>query len=152
MWRHLSANTRPVHKMPNGLCVVPHAQARVIFWCSWLAGVNMHLGLFFKEYDLAVAAAALWGSSMLYWWNPLYNWRRWVDIVTVQIAWNYQHSRAYGAEKQAVYFLLSALAIACYPLGVYSHRRGHIWAGTLFHAGIHLLGNVAVFVLYTGKL
>jgi hypothetical protein len=133
--------------------IVSAAQARVIFWISWLAGINAHVWFFHgSRTDLAVAATALWFSSMLYWWKPEYNWRRWVDIVTVQIAWNYQHYCAFGAEKQIEYFLITALACVCYPLGVYFHRRGHTWTGTLCHAGVHLFGNTAVFVLYSGVL
>ena len=59
---------------------------------------------------------------------------------------------AYYASHGSRYYIISAFAALCYPLSHYFHNNGHEYMGTLMHSYIHILGNVALFVIFSGDI
>jgi len=142
---------------PSGGChepvlSLPLPQARFIWRCAWFsvppaiyAAATTHL---------AVVPACVWATSLLYWRNPVRNsWRRTLDMAVVFSGVTYQTYYAFRhihgmSSAIATYSALIGCSAACYGLSQYFMRRGLLWPATYAHASIHLVANVANFVLY----
>jgi hypothetical protein len=59
---------------------------------------------------------------------------------------------AFRAENGLHYYLITLLGMACYPLSHYFHNSGQEYMGTLMHSYIHILGNIGLFVIFSGEI
>lgn len=132
--------------------IVSREQARCIFRMAYVSFLSSLYAAIRGYYDLSLVPLSVGCSTMLYWSEPRYGWRRHVDMGTVALALCYQLYRTTGAEFAGLYYGLTVITIACYPVGIYKHQRGNIWDGVYAHCGLHLLANIANFVLYSGVI
>ena len=59
--------------------------------------------------------------------------------------------RAVGAENMVAYYVLTAVAVLFFPLGLYFHRTSS-WTSTLCHGMVHVVANAGNVVLYAGAI
>lgn len=117
----------------------------LFFACAGYAFATGH-------YDLVPPAALLGLSSITYWYYPDYSWRRKLDMAVAHSALAYQLCRAYRAQHASLYYSTIAIAVSFYPMGIVAHKFGDGWLSTLFHSQLHLIGNMASFILYSGYI
>jgi hypothetical protein len=131
---------------------LPHPQAHFIWRCAWLSVPSAIYAA--ATTHLAVVPASVFATSLLYWRNPVRDsWRRTLDMAVVFSGVTYQTYYAFRhihgmSSAIATYSALIGSSAACYGLSQYFMRRGLLWPATYAHASIHLVANVANFVLY----
>ena len=132
--------------------IVPREQARFLFRMAYVSFLSSLYAIYRGHYDLSMVPFSVGCSTMLYWSEPRYGWRRNVDMCTVFLALCYQLYRASAAEMAMTYYPMTILAILCYPAGIYQHQKGNTWSGVYIHSGIHWVANIANIVLYSGAI
>ena len=104
------------------------------------------------HYRISIAPGSIFLTSILYWIEPDYSWRRYLDMAVSKTAFTYQMIRAYNAQNAKAYYAISLTAALFYPLGIYFSAKENYWASTYAHMGLHILGNVANVILYSGAI
>ena len=132
--------------------VYPASHAKLIWGLAWIGLFPGIYACMRGYYDLAAVPFGVFATSILYWTKPVrYNWRRYVDMTYAGTAFIYQFIRAIGSEYMMFYYMVSCVALCCYPISEYLHTR-HSWTAAFFHGGIHLFGSIANAILYSGDI
>ena len=133
--------------------IVPREQSNFLVSLSFLSLVSGIYAINRGHYDLAMVPLGVFTTSMIYWTNPTYCWRRTLDMVYVSSAMVYQIYRAQNAQYRKPYYCLLFCAVAFYPFSWYFHNKKYSsWKSVLSHSMIHIVGNISNFVLYSGKI
>ena len=133
-----------------------------IFRVSFISFLSSIYALHCECYDLAAVPGGVFLTSVNYWRDPVYGWRRNLDMSYVAAALTYQNYRAYhllspsspssSSQLPALltYYTLMGIGIGCYPLSVHLYKKKDIWSSTYVHCLVHVLANIANVVLYSG--
>ena len=122
-----------------------------ILWkTSWYSLVSALFAASLGKFDLAIGPMAIFLTSINYWYHPDYSWRRYLDMAVVTTALTYHLYRAYFAENGLVYYVLIVIALSCFQIGQYYYSNKKEWESTVSHAGLHVIGNIANIILYSG--
>lgn len=133
--------------------VLPPRQAQLIVNAAWLSAASGAFAWWRGHADLALVPLSVCATSLLYWRAPTLGLRRRIDICVVQLGLWWQLWRAAGADYGGWYVLLTSIGIASFLLGVYCSRvLKSTWASTFLHIGVHVLGNAANVILYSGNV
>jgi hypothetical protein len=143
----------PTYRRPASLdqLILPKPQYTFLWRLSWLSLLSGIYALYRQHYYLAPAPIGVWLTSINYWRYPDYSWRRYVDIIYVHTALVYQIVKAYNMQNAKEYYMILAIGVAFYPIGVYFHSHKKLWLSTICHSQIHIFGNISNFVLYMGS-
>jgi hypothetical protein len=142
----------------NDACVLQNVplldsqQSRVIYRASYLICGLSFYGFIKGKYDLASIAFCGFLTSINYWRNPVYGLRRNIDRTAIPIGLIYHAIRAYKCERCALYYSLSALAVAFYPASWYYYNKKKYWTSTYLHCTLHVIANVTFYILYSGAV
>ena len=111
--------------------------------------------LYCECYDLAAVPGGVFLTSVNYWREPVYGWRRNLDMSYVACALVYQNYRAYhllssSSQMSALltYYTLMGIGMVCYKLSVHLYKKKDIWSSTYVHCLVHVLANTANVFLY----
>ena len=72
-------------------------------------------------------------TSVNYWRNPDYSWRRYLDMGYVKYALTCQLYKAYGAQYGRKYCAVTFIAVCFYALGVYYNKKSLYWHSAYAH-------------------
>lgn len=103
-------------------------------------------------YDYGVINGCVFLSSIYYWQNPNYSHRRYLDMSLVYSALGYHLIRAYNAQYSKIYYTTVFTIVWFYPLGIYLYNKKMYWYSTYSHCMLHILGNLANIILYSGHI
>ena len=137
--------------MYNG-CILPREQSSFLWYLSWGALISFLFAVYRGHYDLMIVPGGVFLTSINYWRRPDYSWRRYVDMAVVQTSVVYQtwHAYTYRAQYATPYFFFVICAVMMFPVGIYYHKNDTHWISTGCHAMVHVFGNTANIVLYSG--
>ena len=137
---------------PNG-CILYPDQYNYLWKTSWLSLISALYAFYHGHYDMVLVPGGVFLTSINYWRKPDYSWRRYADMCYVTGALSYQMLRSCKSQYGGVYVILTTVsAIYFYPLGIYYFTRGKYWHSAYAHSMIHILGNVANIILYSGYI
>jgi hypothetical protein len=131
--------------------IIPKSHANYLFYLSWLSLGSSFYAMYKSYFGLAFVPGGVFITSINYWRNPDYSWRRYVDIVYVHLSMMYQVYRAYNSQYARWYYLTLCIGCSFYPLAVYYHKKNQ-WLSTFLHGCIHIFGNISNFILYSGYI
>jgi hypothetical protein len=135
----------------EGMCV-PRSQANYILYLSGLSFVSSFYGFYRGHYFYASLPFAVACTTILYWMNPVDCWRRYTDMFVATSGITIQLLCATNAQYAVPYYICKIAGMLCYPIGIVFYNSGYIWAGTIWHSGLHILGNIALLFLYSGYI
>ena len=72
-------------------------------------------------------------------------------VSCVHVAFSYQVLRSIHCENVVIYLCVLAVGVACFFVGN-KYKLTCPWFSILSHSLVHILGNVANFILYSGKV
>jgi hypothetical protein len=124
--------------------------ARIIYRVSHFSILSATYALYRGHYDLALVPGGVFLTSIQYWSDPTNLTKRHIDMAYVTTALVYQIIRARGYEHASWYYGVVSLAVSMYPLSIYFQQKGNDEVSTFFHCLVHIFGNIANFVLYSG--
>jgi hypothetical protein len=89
-------------------------------------------------------------TSTLYWNNPDYSWRLYLDVCVVRCMILCQVILAYNRQNSMPFYLIFGTGLASYPIGRYYFAKEEYWMYVYFHICTHILTNIGTIVLYSG--
>ena len=130
--------------------------ASCIFRLSFISFLSSMYALHCECYDLVAVPGGVFLTSINYWRNPVYGWRRNLDMSYVAASLTYQNYRAYlllsssSSQQLALltYYTLVGIGIGCYQLSVHLYKKKDIWSSTYVHCLVHVVANTANVLLY----
>lgn len=136
----------------NGLfdgLIIPADQTRFLWYVSWISLPSGLYAVYRGHYDLAAVPLGVLLTSLNYWHYPNYSWRRNLDMSVVFFGMSWQIYRALDAEFSILYYVVLSIALLCYALSCRVIAKS-IWLSTIFHAFLHIFGNISNLILYSG--
>lgn len=131
--------------------VLPSSHSKYIFAVSFLSAVSGIYAISRGYFDLSPAPFGVFLTSINYWRDPTISWRRNLDITYVFLSLIYQSVRAAWAEFGFYFYAINAIGIFCFAASWFIFPT-HSGFSALFHVLVHVLGNVANVVLYSGHV
>lgn len=131
--------------------IVSAKYSNAIWWTAWLNLYTGLYGLWQGHTYLAPCMFGIWGTSLLYWKNPVFGWRRRLDISFCQLAIWYHIYKALDFDTSIYipYYTLLAIGFGCYPIGYYYHwNKNDHRTGTIMHMCVHIIPNIATLYFY----
>lgn len=132
--------------------ILSREQSQYIYRVSYLTLCSSLYAIYRHHYTLAIVPGSVFLTSIYYWKNPNYSYRRYLDMVTVISAFIYQNYMAYNSEYANIYYTISFFSVASYPIGIYYYNKKYYWESTYAHMMLHILANIANIVLYSGYI
>lgn len=128
-------------------------QCNCIFYISFLSLFSCIYGLYKGHYDIAIfSPGGVFLTSILNWCNPLYDWRRYLDISYVVFAYIYATIRVFGSTYELYFHTFMAISIISFIIGCIFAKMEYYWYSTIFHMGIHIFANIANFIVFSGDI
>jgi len=127
--------------------VLPPQYSIRIYYSSFITLFSVSRSFYFGLLDHFILSSAVFLTSVHYWKNPVFGWRRNIDITIVSISCIYQSIKAFSSNTRDLYFILILMCIICYIKARNSKNLHH---SSLWHSTIHILANIANIVLYNG--
>ena len=127
-------------------------QAQYIYRVSYLSLCSCIYAIYRHHYNLAIVPGSVFLTSIHYWKNPTYSYRRYLDMTVVKLAVIYQHYMAYNAEYANIYYAIFCIGILSYPLGIHYYNKKYYWESTYAHMMLHIIANLGNIVLYSGYI
>ena len=134
----------------NGL-VMPKSQADYLFYTSFSALVGSLYGFYKKKYINSLGVFLIFVTSINYWRNPVYGWRRNIDIITSILGLSINVLSSPGHPRCLKLNLMLFMSLLFYPLGFYfQHKSIHLSAFS--HSLIHIFCNLVCISYYSDPL
>ena len=127
------------------------AQAKCILRVSLISILSCSYAIYRGHYDLAIVPGGVFLTSLNYWRQPTYGWRRNLDIAYVCGALIYQNKRAYDMPNAVPYYYLMGFGSLLYPMNIYLYKKKYYWGSTIAHCMLHIMANISNVVLYSGN-
>ena len=135
--------------------IIPPEHYNLIWRVSWICFFNSLYAAYNKYYDLSLALGSIFLTSINYWRKPDYSWRRYLDIIVVQLGFMYQLTKAYNSEYSLIYYSFTFSGITMFFVGVYYYNKNeekYLWRSTMCHISLHVLANIGNVILYSGRI
>ena len=138
-----SKNSKPI------VCI---KQSTYMWYISWLSALSACY-IYYRNYNLyALLPAAIFLTSINYWKHPTYGFRRNLDISCSFSVISLLYILAFNGSERIRFYILMTLAVSCYPVSIYIYNNNMHYVSTLVHSYIHIFGNMATFVLFSGYM
>lgn len=115
---------------------------------SFLSLVTSALAFHVRAYDAAILVFCVFATSVCYWYDPKPGLRRNIDIAAVVTCGVYQTCVIAPISRHRHEYA-SCILLGMLSYGV-SKSMVDTSASAWFHVGVHVLGNIANVILYTG--
>ena len=123
-------------------------QANILFYLSWLSFVTGTTGIYYEKPILGILVWICYIFSINYWKNPIYGWRRTIDILWVQMLIYLHIYYVWKSQVRLTYFLIQLNGACFYCISWYYHKRNYLWMSTLCHVVVNLCANSSLLVFY----
>lgn len=129
--------------------VLPPQYSARLFRSSFITCFSVAFAAKHELWTCASVALLVLFTSLNYWRDPVVGWRRSVDIAAVGVGMAYHIYCATFCERayQASYLLFVLNTAYCYRRAREAPSQD---ASSAWHCGVHVAGNVANMLLYTG--
>lgn len=127
-------------------------QYNLIWRTSWLALLSSFYALYNNNYKITISSGCIFISSVNYWRKPDYSWRRYADMVNVNIIFLYNHYYSYNTIYAKYYYTIISIAIMFYFLGIYYYKNNKLWESTICHIMLHVCTNIVSNIIVRYEL
>jgi hypothetical protein len=134
----------------NGL-VMPKLHANYLFCTSFMSFASGLYALYNKQYNFAIFPLGVFIASINYWIHPINDWRRYIDMLYAAFAIISQSFYAFDHPNFKPYLFTMIIGTVFYPLSFY-FQHTYLPLSTLCHSLIHIVANIANFILYTNTI
>ena len=127
------------------LQLLPEEYSQIIFTFSFLFGVTAIYAYAKKRYDISILLIFILITSLNYWRDPRWGFRRNVDIFVTITASIYMFISAIVLHNISIIsYMVLLVGIISYLVGWYVHYKGHIFLSTLCHCTLHICANLSI--------
>lgn len=120
-----------------------------IYKTSYLCFLTHLYAVYKGHYGISIIPLSVGITSLHYWKNPDYSYRRYLDIIVVKTGLTYQLYIAYFIKHGELYYYIMSSIPFLYFIGIYYHRQKNFAISTYAHILLHIVANIGNVVLYT---
>ena len=125
--------------------VVPKTHANYLFYTSFFSLLSS-MFLFYKKSDNYIYTLSIFITSLNYWRNPIYNWRRNIDMIVIFLSFFIIGIKFYIQSKLMDILPTTIISFLFYLISNYFQDK-YIHISTFFHSLIHIYPNIK-FIQY----
>ena len=125
--------------------VVPKTHANYLFYTSFFSLLSS-IVLFYKKSDNYIYTLSIFITSLNYWRNPIYNWRRNIDMIVIFLSFFIIGIKFYIQSKLMDILPTTIISFLFYVISNYFQDK-YIHISTFFHSLIHIYPNIK-FIQY----
>jgi uncharacterized membrane protein YjjP (DUF1212 family) len=125
--------------------VVPKTHANYLFYTSFFSLLSS-MFLFYKKSDNYIYTLSIFITSLNYWRNPIYNWRRNIDMIVIFVSFFVIGIKFYIQSKLMDVLPTTIISFLFYLISNYFQEK-YIHISTFFHSLIHIYPNIK-FIQY----
>jgi hypothetical protein len=128
-----------------------------IYRTSYLFLLSSLYAFIKQQYLFSLLNGSIFLSSINYWRKPIYSWRRTLDIIVVSSTVIYKNIAVYNSNDYKsfnvqLYYLIFFTGSFMYPISIYYYNNNRYWFAVYLHMLLHIMGNLANFILYYGVI
>jgi hypothetical protein len=123
-----------------------------IYYTSFNLIIISMIGLYNNYYLNTISVFSVFLTSINYWRNPIKGFRRNIDIMVVCLSITYNSYYVYDCAYGHYYISMIILGIIIYIFSGLLHTKKYFGLSTLLHCNVHLLSNIANYLLFTNKI
>jgi hypothetical protein len=131
--------------------IISQQHADFIYYISHTSIISSIYAIINGHYDLAFVPGFIYLTSINYWKNPVFGFRRNLDITCVFTTLSYQLYRSINSENFMLYLFVKLIAMISFPISWYFVDKD-FELSMLFHGFVHLFGNISNIILYSGSV
>lgn len=140
-------------KKTNIIYCLTFDQYKYILYISFISLFSCIYGLYNNKIDYAlIVPGGVFITSIINWCNPMYDWRRYLDIIYVVFAYIYATLRVVGTEYEFYFHIFMTTAIMFFFIGYYSSNKNYLWYSVIFHMCVHIFANIANIIVLSGNI
>lgn len=128
--------------------VLPPTHARALYLYSHLWFLNALYGLYTAQTAYSLIPFGVGCTSLVYWQNPRYDWRRKLDMSMCIFSSVYVTYSLVGSPQWNTYLFIKALGYLAYFSGWYYHMKKQYTKSTILHMGVHLSAHTGTIMLF----
>lgn len=125
--------------------VIPKTHANYLFYTSFFSLLSS-IVLFYKKSDNYIYTLSIFITSLNYWRNPIYNWRRNIDMIVIFLSFFIIGIKFYIQSKLMDILPTTIISFLFYVISNYFQDK-YIHISTFFHSLIHIYPNIK-FIQY----
>ena len=130
--------------------VIPPQYSSVLFRISHLFIISGSYAFYRGYYDFVIVNGMWYVTSTVYWYNPRYDYKRIMDIVSINSGITYHVYRGQNSSNANILIVFLFIVGLCYYYSwQYQHKKDLLMA-TYMHCGVHTIGLISNLVLYSG--
>lgn len=126
--------------------------SKLIYYNSFNLLITSMFGFYKNYYINALTILSVFITSINYWKHPIKGLRRNIDIMIVCLSILYNSYYVYDCLYSHYYINIIILGIMIYIFSVILHTKKYFWLSTLLHCKVHLLSNIANYLLFTNNI
>uniref|UniRef100_A0A6C0JX58 Uncharacterized protein n=1 Tax=viral metagenome TaxID=1070528 RepID=A0A6C0JX58_9ZZZZ len=130
--------------------VIPPQYSTVLFKISHLFIISGSFAFYRKHYDFSFINGMWYVTSTVYWYDPRYDYRRIMDMVSINSGIVYHVYRGRNTNNANVLLGILGIFALCYYYSWKYQRKNELWMATYMHCGVHIIGFIMNIVLYSG--
>ncbi len=128
--------------------IMPKSHANYLFYTSFSSLIGSLYGVYKKQYINSLGIFLIFITSINYWKNPVYGWRRNIDMFTAILGLSINILNSFDHPRCLYLNLLLFMSLMFYPFGFYfQHKSIHL--STLSHSFIHIFCNLVCISYYS---
>ena len=131
--------------------IISQQHADFIYYLSHISIISSIYAIINAHYDLAFVPGLIYLTSINYWKNPVKGFRRNLDMTCVFTTLSYQLYWSINSENFILYLFVKLIAMISFPISWYFVDKD-FELSMLFHGFVHLFGNIANIILYSGSV
>ena len=132
--------------------VLPLDQVKVLYDLSKLGLLTGTIGILCGFPGLGTGVCIGSVFAQLYWADPVYGWRRTLDMAWVQLLiWSHLWA-VWGTPAHAIYLAIQALGVAFYAGSWVLQTSGWTRTSIGCHAAVHLCANLSLLFFYLSSV
>jgi hypothetical protein len=128
--------------------VLPREQSTVLYWFSHIWFVTAFYGVYNGHLTHGLIPFSIGLTSLNYWRNPYYDWKRQLDISMCTFGSFYTTYHLFYSNHFIIYLIIKSFGLLSYWMGCNSHKNCDLWKCTYYHMGIHVAAHMGCYLLY----
>jgi hypothetical protein len=129
--------------------VISQEHSKYIFYLSFLGFFTGLTGVYYKKPILGSGVCTGSLIALNYWRNPVYGWRRNLDMFWVSTFFVAHLINAWNTPIINTYLLLQGKGIFLYYASWYFQKKNKLGLATICHGGLHVCTNISLLIYYT---
>lgn len=125
-----------------------------LYYSSHLGIIPTLYGVYNGSNLIALTTGLTLLTSLNYWRNPRYTWRRTIDVHMSRftVLYNIYHTMIINGDTiNYMYIPSMSSCVLLYPIGIYLYNRKQYWYFVAAHMGVHISATVATMLSISRK-